>query len=138
MNEHVGLRAPSTTDGDASWPPSPHDPRERELAAIVDGWEVRLFGGRKFQYFVTRGFWHIQLWHPEARVSILTPSRLTCGFYEAFPIANWKERTATYDRLVRILRATHVDPPDRAQMESLERSLVDEIVRAAIGPRWAS
>jgi hypothetical protein len=74
------------------WPPPPHDPRERVAVATIDGWEVRVFppDDRKFSYFVTRGFLHVQLWHPQARVSVLTPSRLTGGQYEAFPCGGWK------------------------------------------------
>jgi hypothetical protein len=60
---------------DSNWPPPPHDPRERELVLTLRGWQVRLFGENKFQYFVRHGFWHVQLWHVEARVSVLTPSR---------------------------------------------------------------
>ena len=33
-------------------------------------------------YFARRGFAHVQLWHPERRVSVLTPSRLTGGNFE--------------------------------------------------------
>src|SRR5688500_11007904 len=62
--------------------PPPHDPEERELAQTIDAWEVRVFADAKFGFFVQRGLWHVQLWHPYARVSVLTPSRLTGGAYE--------------------------------------------------------
>jgi hypothetical protein len=117
---------------DAPWPPPPHDPRERELALVTDGWEVRLFAGSKFQYFVTRGFWHLQLWHPRERVSVLTPSRLTCGFYEAFPVAHWKAQAATYHALVTLIAGiTSARFLPLAYLERLERSLVAEVVRGA-------
>lgn len=57
-----------------------------------------MFGGRRFQYFLTRGFHHLPLWHPSARISILWPSRLTSGFSELFPLAEWKARAADYSR----------------------------------------
>ncbi|WP_437567191.1 hypothetical protein [Sorangium sp. So ce542] len=119
---------------DDGWPPPPHDPRERELALVVAGWEVRLFVGRKFEYFVARGFWHLQLWHPEARVSVLTPSRLTCGLYEAYPIANWKAQAPDYDKLVALLGGLFAAKlPEKAAVLRLERALVDEVVRGSGG-----
>jgi hypothetical protein len=119
-----------------AWPPPPHDPRERELTLTVDGWQVRLFAGRKFQYLVMRGFWHLQLWHPSLRVSILTPSRLTRGFYEAFPIANWKASAPDYEKLVTLF--TGVGPatlPNPGLVFMLERRLVDDVVKSALARR---
>ncbi|WP_437500095.1 hypothetical protein [Sorangium sp. So ce1099] len=116
------------------WPPSPHDPREREVALVVAGWEVRLFGGRKFEYFVTRGFWHLQLWHPEARVSVLTPSRLTRGLYEAYPIANWKAQAPDYEKLAALLGGLFAAKlPEASAVLRLERALVAEVVRGSGG-----
>jgi hypothetical protein len=91
------------------WPPPPHDPRERVLAAHIDGWEVRAFppDDRKFQYFVTRGFLHVQLWHPQARVSVLTPSRLTGDQYEVFPCGGWKAPVDEPAPLRRLVARTH-------------------------------
>ena len=118
------------------WPPSPHDPRERELALQCDDWEVRIFTGRMFQYFVTRGFWHLQLWHRRARVSVLTPSRLTQGFYEALPMARWKAHASTYENLTTLLvDVMDVSLPPLARFRPIERSLVDDLVRAANDPK---
>ncbi len=125
------LAAPAHEEG---WPPPPHDPRERELALVVEGWEVRAFGGRKFEYFVARGFWHLQLWHPEARVSVLTPSRLTRGLYEAYPIANWRAQAPDYDRLVTLLGGLFAAKlPERSAVLRLERAFVAEVVRGSGG-----
>ncbi|WP_437730786.1 hypothetical protein [Sorangium sp. So ce1335] len=122
---------PAREDG---WPPPPHDPRERELALVVAGWEVRLFGGRKFEYFVARGFWHLQLWHPEARVSVLTPSRLTRGLYEAYPIANWKAQAPDYDKLAALLGGLFAARlPDASAVLRLERALIADVVRGSGG-----
>jgi len=96
----------------APWLPPPHDPRERDLVLASGEWEVRIFSGRKFQYFVTRGFWHLQLWHPDARVSLLSPSRLTHGFYEALTATNWKIQAATYEAL---LPACRMPPSSHAR-----------------------
>jgi len=73
-------------------PPPPHNPGERKLAGQIGGWQIRLFDpdDLKFKYFLPRGFLHAQLWHPEARVSVLTPSRLTGGLFEVFPVDEWK------------------------------------------------
>lgn len=113
----------------ATIPPPPHDPRERGLALKVSDWEVRVFGGRKFQYFVRRGLWHVQLWHPRARISVLTPSHLTRGFYEAFPIADWKGRAPTYDALIEMLGRDHAQPFLREdELARIERVFVTDVV----------
>lgn len=113
------------------WPPAPHDPRERELAMALGGWEVRIFTGRKFQYFVTRGLWHVQLWHPRARISILTPSRLTCGRYEAYPIADWKGQATDYEGIAARVAETHkVALVAPGEVLRVERALVDDVVRS--------
>lgn len=130
----LDLQHPSAVEPspDEAWPPPPHDPRERDLALLVAGWEVRLFSGRKFAYFVTHGFWHLQLWHPVARVSVLTPSRLTRGRYEACPIANWKAQAPDYARLVTLLDGlVAAKLPDHAAVLRLERALVTEVVRGS-------
>jgi hypothetical protein len=96
----------------------------------IDGWELRLFGERKYQYFVTRGLWHVQLWHPTARVSVLTPSRLTCGFYEAYPIASWKAQAPDYERLVARIAGVHsVALPSAGTLAKVEKAFVDDVVR---------
>jgi hypothetical protein len=119
------------------WPPPPHDPRERDLALRLDAWEARLFGGRHFEYFVTRGFWHVQLWHPGARISILTPSRLTGGAYEAYPIANWKAQARDYEGLVALIDGVHgAVLPTAAEASAIERALVHEVVRGR-GRPWS-
>jgi hypothetical protein len=126
-----GREAGELTPDRQVWPPPPHDPRDRELAMRLGEWEVRLFGDRKFQYFVTRGFWHVQLWHEEARLSVLSPSRLTRGFYEAYPIANWKAQAPDYERLISLIASTHVATlPSPAEIKRVERALVDDVVRS--------
>jgi hypothetical protein len=123
-----------------SMPAPPHDPRERELALIVEGWEARIFSGRKYEYFVTRGFWHLQLWHPGARISVLTPSRLTCGFYEAAPQPGWRMQAPSYCVLRNMLAGmSSVGLPPHSSIADVERTLVDEVVRKATAaiPRHA-
>lgn len=66
-----------------------------ELACVAGEWEVRLFTDVRFGYFVKRGLWHVQLWHPRARVSVLTPSRLTLGAYELHAANRPKRRVAS-------------------------------------------
>jgi len=114
------------------WPPPPHDPRERELALHLDDWQVRVFTGQHAEYFIPRGLWHLQLWHAERRISVLTPSRLTCGHYEAFPIAGWKGRRSRYDALASVVvEAYAIDLPAEHRFRPVELSLVDAIVRSS-------
>jgi hypothetical protein len=63
-----------------------HDPSDRVLLAPIGDWELRQFGegDSRLAYFAKRGFAHVQLWHLEHRVSIVTPSRFTGGHFECW------------------------------------------------------
>ena len=110
----------------------PHDPDQRESVHDLGDWEVRVFTGPKFDYFAPRGFWHLQLWDPIARLSILTPSRLTRGLYEAFPSAVWRRRSRTYAALAEPLAKEHgVAMPDARDVAWAEKTFVHMILRPA-------
>ena len=118
----------------SKWPPPPHDPRERDRLLVLGDWEIRLFGEHKFRYFVTHGFWHLQLWHQAKCVSVLTPSRLTCNQYEVFPVLGWKARAAKYAELSALVEGEHAIllPPQR-ELRDLESALVERVkVRSPI------
>lgn len=113
-----------------TFPPAPHDPREREPVTAIAGWQVRLFTDARFRYFVPRGLWHVQLWHDQARVSVLTRSALTKGAYEVFPIAHWKRRASTYEEVRRLVEIEHSTAFLSAQeLAWIERRFVKDIVR---------
>ena len=113
-------------------PPPPHDPSERELVHVVGDWEVRLFDNPRFRYFVERGLWHVQLWHPARRISVLTPSSLTDNSYEVFPIRAWKERVPTSAGVRRLLARTYgLEFVDEAALASIERTFVTSPVELA-------
>jgi hypothetical protein len=126
------------TSGDAG-PPPPHDPCERELVHAIDEWEVRIFDESRFQYFVERGLWHLQLWHPRSNVSVLTPSRLTANAYEVFPIAGWKQR-AHDPKTVRALvdREHAIAFLDDASLGVIEQAFVRSPIDLATKKRQAS
>lgn len=90
-------------------PPPPHDPRDRELLTRLDDWEIRAFGSRWFAFFAPRGLWHVQLWHPEKRLSIITPSTLTRGSYElsSSSSAGAPTRSTTYAAMARVASGAH-------------------------------
>jgi hypothetical protein len=107
-------------------PPPPHDPSERALITRIETWEARDFAvdDPKRQYFLRHGFAHAQLWHPIARVSLLTPSRLTARQYEAFPVSGWKYRHAHWPALrASILREHRVRLPALVELRALHRWL---------------
>ncbi len=72
----------------------PHDPRERTPIDTAGEWLVCQFpaGDRRLDYFARRGLLHLQLWHPIAEVSVLTPSRLTEDCFELYPYAKGRLR----------------------------------------------
>ena len=88
-------------------PPPLHDPCERILVESLGEWQIRIFrpSGDFHRYFAAKGILHVQLWHPEARVSLLTPSPLTAGRYEVYPFAGWKHARHSYQMLAEEVRA---------------------------------
>lgn len=112
-------------------PPPPHDPTERVLAVKLGEWEVRIFEGKKQRYFLPRGMGHLQLWHPAAGVSVLTPSRLTGGRYEVFPVDDWKAQASNYRQVVLMVIGRHgLFMPAAPEVARLEHALVHELQQA--------
>lgn len=107
-----------------SWPPPPHDPRERVCIAAWEGWEVRDFptGDPRRDYLARHGMAHLQLWHPSAGVSVLTPSRLTADQLEVFPIDGWKRAASDSQAAAALVRgAFHLALPGPARLRALSR-----------------
>lgn len=83
----------------------------------------------KAAFLAAHGFWHLQLWHTDAQVSVLTRSLLTSGRYEIFPIATWKQWAADHDELETLLAYHHdIVPPSAGTLAALEAWFVDEMV----------
>lgn len=117
------------------WPPPPHDPRDRAAVCVAGAWQVRtlLETDPKLDYLARRGLLHLQLWHPEAQVSVLSPSGLTGGHYETFPINEWKRQTPDRATLARLIRAHHrLELPSAGIMAALESWFVDETVERIV------
>lgn len=103
-------------------PPPPHDPRDRVLLDVIEGWEIRVFepGSRMERYFSDCGFDHLQLWHASLGFSLLTPSRLTEGRFEVYPLADWKYSVSDYRVLKEIVRQTiQIELPRHQMIETL-------------------
>jgi hypothetical protein len=116
-------------------PPPPHDPGERVVVDLAGDWQVRVFApqDRKRAYFIRRGMWHAQLWHPGAGVSLLTPSMLTDGCFEVFPFRAQKARAETYEAAARAIRKHHgVDAPEPSVARRIQRWFVDGEVRRVV------
>jgi len=103
------------------WPPSPHDPRDRETLDVVGDWLVLQFPAtdQKLEYFARFSFLHLQLWHPVAEVSVLTPSRLTLGCYELHPHAGNTFRDARRCVISSILGLQQLTFPSCCELDHL-------------------
>jgi hypothetical protein len=108
------------------FPLPPHDPRERELVACAGAWQVMQFGvaDARLAYFTPRGFLHLQLWHPTAKVSVLTPSRLTAGTFEVWFAGGERFRARDWRELAAALGRYNVSAPSEIEVRALERWLV--------------
>ena len=104
-----------------------HDPAERQLVAYAGEWELRQFAesDRRFAYFATKGFAHVQLWHLASCTSIITPSRMTAGNFEL-----WSETfdvrysSSSWPSIANALYALDIAPPSRNEVRAIERWFV--------------
>jgi hypothetical protein len=127
-----------TTPLPRAWPPPPHDPRERVVLCRAGDWQVRAFLATdpRFAYLAPRGLWHLQLWHPRAAVSVLTPSGLTLDRYEVYPVAGWKRAVPCLGDVRALLEVFHgIQPPSAGTLAALEAQFVHDPVARAISAR---
>jgi len=131
-------------------PPPPHDPGERIRVAWAGNWEVRQFApdDPKLEYFRSRGFLHLQLWHPGEWISILTRSRLTAGHFEMWrpgpvrgPATSWSAVVARLGGVrapsateVFALESWFIERQEPASLRLLRRWWRGRDGRAAAGP----
>jgi len=94
--------------------PPHHDPGERCcLFESADGWLIlgHAINDPNHAYFAPRGLLHLQLWHPQRRVSVLTPSLLTRGTFEVWA-SSARERLCCYGHLATfMLQEFDLAPP---------------------------
>lgn len=119
-------------------PPPPHDPTERGLVAQLGVWQVRDFGegDARAPYLARHGMLHVQLWHPDAGVSVLTPSRLTLGRWEVFPFRGWKLRHPWLRLVQDAVAVEHrVALPSQTELRSVVTWFVEGRERRLAPPR---
>lgn len=120
------------------WLPPTHDYRGREHLLDLGGWQVRRLPAAdpKFDYFARRGFLHLQLWHPCAGVSVLTPSRMTMYAYEVCPLAGQMCSVGTPEALRLLLwRGLCLETPTPPEVRALQVWFVKAPGRAASARR---
>jgi hypothetical protein len=106
----------------------------RVLLQEVAGWEVRDFAetARWRRYPVGYQMTHLQLWHPAAGLSVLTPSALTAGRFEIFPLDGFRVRVVGYGLLYKLLsERAGLSPPGPARFAALYLWFVRRVERAA-------
>ena len=118
-------------------PSAPHDPWDRVLLDVIDGWQVRVPepGGACARYFGQAGFGHLQLWHPSTGLSLLSPSEITNYRFEFCTLANWKFSHEDYLVIREMVhQALHVDLPRPFFVETLMEVFI-ESARETINDR---
>jgi hypothetical protein len=88
--------------------------------------------GATHRFLAARDMWHLQLWHPMAGVSILTPSLLTRYEYEVFPVRGWKARAGDYARLKALVGARQVPLPSESMLLVLEAFYVKDAMAGCL------
>ena len=105
----VGEHEPFVVDSGAL-----HLESTRGLVFWLDDWDVRMSepGSDEHRLLVVNGMFHIQLWHPQARLSVLTPSPLTGHQFEVANIMGNRFRSESYEEMATVVQAArHVQMP---------------------------
>lgn len=97
-----------------------HDHRRRVVMFWLGEWEVLMHPpcSELHRLLVVNGMFHMQLWHPESRTSILTPSAITEGLFEINSLFGSEYASHAYSELLPILHAAklvHAPHPERVR-----------------------
>ncbi len=108
----VGEHEPFVVDASAL-----HLESTRALVFWLDEWDVRMSVPESTEHrlLVVNGMFHLQLWHPQARLSILTPSPLTGNQFEVSPILGNTFRSSSYGEVAAVVEAAR-----RVKMPSVD------------------
>jgi hypothetical protein len=92
--------------GPRGW--DPHDARNRKVLTTEGPWEFRVVPAPANAAGARRQRLHgVQLWHPQGRVSVLTPALSTEGWLEVFPVEQLRWAVADWDGVAELVRAEH-------------------------------
>ena len=99
-------------------PDQRHDHRRRVIVFWLGEWEVLMHPpcSDLHRLLVVNGMFHLQLWHPQSRTSILTPSAFTKGMFEINSLFGSEYTSRVYGELPPILHAAkrvHAPIPER-------------------------
>ena len=95
-----------------------HTEREKSLVYWLGEWDVRMSEPKSelHRLLVINGMFHLQLWHPESKTSILTPSPITDELFEATPLFGSEFRAASYAEIRSVVQAARQIEPPSAQL----------------------
>ena len=98
-----------------------HTDVNRTLVYWLGEWDVRMSdpGSDLHRLLTVNGMFHLQLWHPESKTSILTPSSLTEQHFEVTPLFDGVFQTRSYPEMCSVIQAAKKieAPPPQLLME---------------------
>lgn len=124
------VRDEATTE---SPPPWPHNPAERVVVEEIAGWEARVVPRCEptHKFLLQQELLQLQLWHPRARVSLLTPSPAIRGC-PVHSIGGWIVLNATETHVRNVVRLSFgLRFPSKGHLEALVRWFVLREYRSA-------
>jgi len=103
-----------------SVPPWPHNPNERIPIGEVLGWELRVVPRTEptHKFLIQQELLQLQFWHPDAKVSLLTPSPAIRGC-PVHQIAGWTVLNAPEPKVRSIVRSFGLPLPALSHIEAL-------------------
>lgn len=84
-----------------------HNENLRSLVYWLGEWDVRIYRpcSDVHRLLAVNGMYHLQLWHPESRTSLLTPTALTEHQFEVSPLFGGAFHSHSYAELAAVLNA---------------------------------
>lgn len=94
-----------------------HNPEPRHEIEKINGWSIRSNHWDQPAYATTlgQGGFHIQLWHEEKRISVLTPSAMTASHFEILIGCGCRHRVGCMQGVELFLKVCqNVELPDQS------------------------
>ena len=106
-----------------------HSEQQKSLVYWLGEWDVRMSEPHSdlHRLLVINGMFHLQLWHPESKTSVLTPSPITDQLFEVTPLFGGEFRAKTYSEIRSVVQAARkVVPPSPQELMDVFYAMFEE------------
>ena len=130
MNQQADLRKPMGTREPFLYDLNQrHSGHQKSLVYWLGEWDVRMSEPNSdlHRLLVINGMFHLQLWHPESKTSLLTPSPITDQLFAVTPLFGGEFRAQSYREIRSVIRAARkIVPPSPQELMDVFYAMFEE------------